>query len=122
MAQAQREFSGWLDTMSFTRRVPMVFDITLRRKPTRERFATSSPGISWVRSAGGRRWIRCAAPTPGVVRDRAGPGVIRAGTGQWFGEGVEVFNVNNLRGIEMAARLDYIPPCQQKSFQLPSAC
>lgn len=107
MAEAQQEFSRWLETIEFTPpQVPLRFNVT----------AEPETDVAVIRSLVARnlvepvRWRAAMDKVRGVASlnlFEVGPGRVLSGLARanGLGETVKVFNINNLRGVEMAASL-----------------
>jgi [acyl-carrier-protein] S-malonyltransferase len=108
MASAQREFSTWLDTVEFnTSKVPVIFNVTSETEsdPVKIRQLIARNLLEPV------RWRTAMDSLRGVEKlalFEIGPGRVLSGLARvnGFGDDVKIFNINNLRGVEMVARLD----------------
>lgn len=105
MAQAQREFEIWLETVEFhAPRVPLLFNVTAA--------AETDPGN--IRQLVVRnlvepvRWRKCMEQlriAGATALFEIGPGRVLSGLARanGFGDEIRVCNVNNLRGVKLAA-------------------
>jgi len=107
MARAQREFSSWLDTIEFRApQVPLIFNVTAapENDPQKIRQLIARNLVEPV------RW-RAAMATLRGARElslfEVGPGRVLSSLARanGFGNDTSICQVNNQRGIEMAARL-----------------
>jgi [acyl-carrier-protein] S-malonyltransferase len=108
MTQAQLEFSGWLDTIEFhPPKVPLIFNVTAATEtdPHKIRQFVARDLVEPVRWRAAMDSLRGAEK---LVLFEIGPGRVLSGLARanGLGDGVKIFNINNLRGVEMAARLD----------------
>ena len=108
MAEAQREFSSWLETIEFhPPRVPLVFNVTAATEnaPPKIRQLIARNLVEPVRWRTAMDSLRGAAKP---VLFEIGPGRVLSGLARANGFGSEtgICNINNLRGVEMAARLE----------------
>jgi [acyl-carrier-protein] S-malonyltransferase len=108
MAQAQQEFSSWLETIEFhPPKVPLIFNITAATEtdPQKIRQLIARNLVEPVRWRTAMDSLR-GAEDPALFE--IGPGRVLSGLARanGMGDGVKIFNINNLRGVEMAARLD----------------
>ena len=108
MAQAQLEFSGWLDTIEFhPPTVPLIFNVTagVETDPEKIRQLVARDLVEPVRWRTAMDSLRGAEK---LVLFEVGPGRVLSGLARANGLGDEtkIFNINNLRGVEMASRLD----------------
>jgi len=108
MAQAQREFSSWLDTMEFhPPKVPLIFNVTAgyETDPHKIRQLIARNLIEPV------RWRTAMDSLRGrekLVLFEIGPGRVLSGLARanGFGNKTRIRNINNQRGVEMAALPD----------------
>ena len=108
MAQAQREFSSWLETIEFhPPKVPLVFNVTAATEtdPPRIRRLIARnlvEPVCWRTAMDSLR----GAEKPALFE--VGPGRVLSGLARanGFGGETRICNINNLRGVEMAARLE----------------
>jgi [acyl-carrier-protein] S-malonyltransferase len=108
MAQARREFSSWLDTIEFhPPKVPLIFNVTAGAEsdPQKIRQLVARNLVEPV------RWRTAMDSLRGAEKAalfEIGPGRVLSGLARanGLGDGVKIFNIYNLRGVEMAARLD----------------
>jgi [acyl-carrier-protein] S-malonyltransferase len=108
MAQAQQEFSSWLETIEFhPPKVPLIFNVTAETEtdPQRIRQLIARNLVEPVRWRAAMDSLRGAEK---LALFEIGPGRVLSGLARanGFGDEVKIFNINNLRGVEMAARLD----------------
>jgi [acyl-carrier-protein] S-malonyltransferase len=108
MARARREFSIWLDTIEFrASQAPLIFNVT----------AAPESDARVIRQLIARnlvepvRWRTAMASLRGAEKlslFEVGPGRVLSGLARanGFGRETRICNVNNQRGIEMAARLN----------------
>lgn len=107
MAQARREFSGWLDTIEFhPPKVPLIFNVAADTEtdPQKIRQLVARNLVEPVRWRTAMDSLR-GAEQP--VLFEVGPGRVLSGLARanGFGDETRIYNVNNQRGVEMAARL-----------------
>jgi [acyl-carrier-protein] S-malonyltransferase len=108
MVPAQQEFSSWLETIEFhPPKVPLIFNVTAATEtdPQKIRQLIARNLVEPV------RWRTAMASLRGAAKlalFEIGPGRVLSGLARANGLGDEtkIFNINNLRGVEMAARLD----------------
>ena len=106
MAQARQEFSSWLDTIEFhAPKVPLIFNVTAQTEtdPQKIRQLVARNLIEPV------RWRTAMDSLRGAERlalFEVGPGRVLSGLARanGLGDEVKIFNINNLRGVEMATR------------------
>lgn len=108
MAAAQREFSSWLDTVEFyAPKVPVIFNVTAENEtdPAKIRQLIAHNLVAPVRWRAAMDSLR---GEKNLALLEVGPGRVLSGLARanGFGDEVKIFNINNLRGVEMAARLD----------------
>ena len=108
MAQAQQEFSSWLETIEFhPPKVPLIFNVTAATEtdPQKIRRLIARNLVEPVRWRMAMDLLRGAAK---LALFEIGPGRVLSGLARanGFGDETKIFNINNLRGVEMAARLD----------------
>jgi [acyl-carrier-protein] S-malonyltransferase len=108
MAPAQQEFSSWLETIEFRPpKVPLIFNVTAAAEtdPVKIRQLIARNLVEPVRWRTAMDSLRGAAK---LALFEIGPGRVLSGLARVNGLGDEtiIFNINNLRGVEMAARLD----------------
>jgi [acyl-carrier-protein] S-malonyltransferase len=107
MAQARREFSSWLETIEFhPPKVPLVFNVTAATEtdpPEIRRLIARNlvEPVCWRKAMDA---LRCAEK---LALFEVGPGRVLSGLARanGFGGETKICNINNLRGVEMAARL-----------------
>ncbi len=107
MAEAQLEFSNWLDTIEFhPPKVPLIFNVTAGAEtdPQKIRQLVARNLIEPVLWRTAMDSLR-GAEKPALFE--IGPGRVLSGLARanGFGADVKIFNINNLRGVEMATRL-----------------
>jgi len=107
MAPAQQEFSGWLDAIEFhPPKMPLIFNVTagVETDPQKIRQLVARNLVEPVRWRTAMDSLR-GAEKPALFE--IGPGRVLSGLARanGLGEDVKIFNINNLRGVEMAARL-----------------
>ncbi|MFM2295691.1 MAG: hypothetical protein RLZZ350_2104 [Verrucomicrobiota bacterium] len=107
MAQAQREFATWLATVEFhAPKLPLIFNLT----------AATETDPQQIRDLLARnltepvRWQAAMASLHGrenLTLFEVGPGRVLSGLSRanGFGDETKICNVNNLRGVELAASL-----------------
>ncbi|HEX7569309.1 MAG TPA: ACP S-malonyltransferase [Verrucomicrobiae bacterium] len=108
MAQAAQEFSNWLEMVEFhAPKLPLIFNVTAETEsdPQKIRQFIARNLVEPV------RWRTAMASLRGAEKlalFEVGPGRVLSGLARanGFGDDVKIFNINNLRGVEMAARLD----------------
>ena len=108
MVQAQREFSSWLGTVEFhAPKVPLIFNVTAATEtdPQKFRQIISRNLVEPV------RWRTAMDSLHGAAKlafFEIGPGRVLSGLARanGFGDETKIFNINNLRGVEMTSRLD----------------
>jgi [acyl-carrier-protein] S-malonyltransferase len=108
MTQAQREFSSWLDAVEFREpRVPLIFNVTaaVENDPQEIRRLIARNLVEPV------RWRTAMASLRGAGElslFEVGPGRVLSclARANGFGSETNICNINNQRGIELAARLD----------------
>ena len=108
MSQARREFSSWLETIEFhPPKVPLVFNVTAATEtdpPKIRRLIARNlvEPVCWRTAMDALR----GAEKPALFE--VGPGRVLSGLARANGFGGEtiICNINNLRGVEMAARLE----------------
>jgi [acyl-carrier-protein] S-malonyltransferase len=108
MAQTQREFSSWLDTVEFRApRTPLIFNVTAapENDPQKIRRLIARNLVEPV------RWRTAMATLRGAGElslFEVGPGRVLSclARANGFGSETNIYNINNQRGIELAARLD----------------
>ena len=108
MASAQHEFSIWLDTVELHEpKVPVIFNVTAEAEtnPIQIRQLIARNLVEAV------RWRTAMDSLRGVEKlalFEVGPGRILSGLmrANGFGDEVKIFNINNLRGVELAAQVD----------------
>jgi [acyl-carrier-protein] S-malonyltransferase len=108
MAQAAQEFSNWLKMVEFhAPKLPLIFNVTAETEsdPQKIRQLIARNLVEPV------RWRTAMASLRGAEKlalFEVGPGRVLSGLARanGFGDDVKIFNINNLRGVEMAARLD----------------
>ena len=108
LAAAQREFSSWLDTVKFhAPEVPVIFNVTAETgtDPAKIRQLVARNLVEPVRWRAAMDSLRGEEK---LALFEVGPGRVLSGLARanGFGDEVKIFNLNNLRGVEMAARLD----------------
>ena len=108
MAQAQQEFSTWLDAIEFhPPTVPLIFNVTAGTEtdPQKIRQLVARNLVEPVCWRTAMDSLRCAAK-PALFE--IGPGRVLSGLARanGLGDEVKIFNINNLRGVEMTSRLD----------------
>lgn len=108
MASAQREFSTWLDMVEFhAPKVPVIFNVTAKTEsdPAIVRQLIARNLVEPVRWRTAMDALRVEGK---LTLFEVGPGRVLSGLARanGFGDEVKIFNINNLRGVEMAARLD----------------
>lgn len=108
MAPAQQAFSDWLETIEFQPPgIPLIFNVT----------AAPESDPQTIRQLIARnltepvRWRSAMESLPGAAKlalYEVGPGRVLSGLARanGLGDEAQIFNINNLRGVEMAARLD----------------
>lgn len=107
LATAQAEFSRWLETMEFhPPRTPLVFNVTAATETDPQQIRrlvarNLSEPVCW------RLAMETLRGADRPVLFEIGPGRVLSGLARanGFGDDVKIFNLNNLRGVEMAARL-----------------
>ena len=107
MALAQQEFSNWLETIEFyPPKVPVIFNVTAGAEtdPQKIRQLAARNLVEPV------RWRTAMDSLRGAERPalfEIGPGRVLSGLARanGLGDDVKIFNINNLRGVEMAASL-----------------
>jgi len=107
MAPAQREFSSWLEKIEFhAPKVPVIFNVTAEAEtdPAKIRQFIARNLVAPV------RWRTAMDSLRGMEKltlFEVGPGRVLSGLARanGFGDEVKIFNINNLRGVEMAAQL-----------------
>ncbi len=107
MESAQREFSSWLDAVEFhAPKVPVIFNVTAEAEtdPAKIRQLIARNLVAPV------RWRTAMDSLRGMEKltlFEVGPGRVLSGLARasGFGDEVKIFNINNLRGVEMAAPL-----------------
>jgi [acyl-carrier-protein] S-malonyltransferase len=106
MAQARLEFSSWLETIEFhPPKVPLVFNVTAATE-------TDPPEIrrliarNLVEPVCWRTAMESLRGTEKLALFEVGPGRVLSGLARanGFGGETRICNINNLRGVEMAAR------------------
>jgi len=107
MEPARREFSNWLETIEFhPPKVPLVFNVTAATEndPREMRRLIARNLIEPVRWRTAMDSLRA---TEKLALFEVGPGRVLSGLARanGFGDEVRICNINNLRGVEMAARL-----------------
>jgi len=107
MTEAQQDFSSWLNTIEFhPPRVPLIFNLTAGSEtdPQKIRQLVARNLIAPVRWRTAMDLLRAAK---NLSLFEIGPGRVLSGLARanGMGDGVKIFNINNLRGVEMAARL-----------------
>jgi [acyl-carrier-protein] S-malonyltransferase len=107
MAPAREQFSLWLETIEFQApRVPLVFNVTgsTENNPQGIRELVARSLVEPVRW---RQAMASLLALPEVSFFEIGPGRVLSGLARanGFGEKTRIFNINNLRGLEMAARV-----------------
>ena len=108
MAQAQQEFSSWLDTVKFhAPKVPVIFNVTAATEtdPQRIRQLITRNLVEPV------LWRMAMDSLLGAAKlalFEIGPGRVLSGLARanGFGDATKIFNINNLRGVELATRID----------------
>ena len=108
MAQAQQEFSSWLEIIEFhPPKVPLIFNITAATEtdPQKIHQLIARNLVEPVRWRAAMDSLRGAAK---LALFEIGPGRVLSGLARAndFGDDTKIFNINNLRGVEMTARLD----------------
>ncbi len=108
MAAAQQEFSSWLDTVEFhAPKVPVIFNVAAETEtdPAKIRQLIARNLVAPVRWRAAMDSLR---GEKNLALLEVGPGRVLSGLARanGFGDEVKIFNINNLRGVEMAARLD----------------
>ena len=108
MAQARQEFSSWLGTIEFhVPKVPLIFNVTAQTEtdPQRIRQLVSRNLVEPVRWRTAMDSLRGAEK---LALFEVGSGRVLSGLARanGLGDEVKIFNINNLRGVEMVARLD----------------
>ena len=108
MAPAQQEFSGWLETIEFhPPKVPLVFNVTagVETDPQKIRQLVARDLVEPVRWRTAMDSLRGAEK---LALFEIGPGRVLSGLARvnGFGGETRICNVKNLRGVEMAARLE----------------
>jgi [acyl-carrier-protein] S-malonyltransferase len=106
MAQAAQEFSNWLETVEFhAPKVPLVFNVTAETEtdPQMIRQLIARNLVEPV------RWRTAMDSLRGAEKlslFEVGPGRVLSGLARanGFGDETKIFNINNLRGVEMAVR------------------
>ena len=107
MAAAQREFSSWLDRVEFyAPKVPVIFNVTAENEtdPAKIRQLIARNLVAPVRWRAAMDSLR---GEKNLALLEVGPGRVLSGLARasGFGNEVKIFNINNLRGVEMAAPL-----------------
>ena len=108
MAEAQQELSSWLNTIEFhPSGVPLIFNLTAGSETDPQKIRqlvarNLSEPVRWRTAMDSL----CGAEKPTLFE--IGPGRVLSGLARanGMGDGVKIFNINNLRGVEMASRLD----------------
>jgi [acyl-carrier-protein] S-malonyltransferase len=108
MTPAQQEFSSWLETIEFhPPKVPLVFNVTAATEtdPQKVRQLIARNLVEPVRWRMAMDSLRGAAK---LALFEIGPGRVLSGLARanGFGEAAKIFNVNNLRGVELATGID----------------
>lgn len=108
MEPAQRKFSAWLETVAFhPPQVPMLFNVTgeTETNPERIRQLIARNLVEPVQWRSALAQLRAAEPK---ALFEVGPGRVLSGLARanGFGDATRIFNINNLRGVEIALRLD----------------
>jgi [acyl-carrier-protein] S-malonyltransferase len=108
MAQARREFSSWLDTIEFRApRAPVIFNVTAapENDPQKIRRLIARNLVEPVRWRAAMASLRGAGE---LSLFEVGPGRVLSGLARanGFGSETKICNINNQRGIELAARLE----------------
>jgi [acyl-carrier-protein] S-malonyltransferase len=108
MEPARREFSLWLDAVPFhPPRVPMIFNVTgeTESRPERIRQLIARNLVEPVQWRSALARLRAEEPT---ALFEVGPGRVLSGLARanGFGDATRIFNINNLRGIEIACRVE----------------
>ncbi len=108
MAQARREFSSWLETIEFhPPKVPLVFNVTAATEtdPPEIRRLIARNLVELVCWRKAMELLR-GAEKPALFE--VGPGRVLSGLARanGFGGETKICNINNLRGVEIAARLE----------------
>ena len=123
MAQAQQEFSTWLDAIEFhPPTVPLIFNVTAATEtdPQKIRQLVARNLVEPVCWRTAMDSLRCAGRTC-IVRDRAGARVVRAGAGEWFGRRDVKYSTSTIcAGLKWPRVLANLPPCHQKTFHTPA--
>jgi [acyl-carrier-protein] S-malonyltransferase len=108
MAQARREFSSWLETIEFhPPKVPLIFNVTAAAD-------TDPPKIrrliarNLVEPVCWRTAMELLRGAEKLALFEVGPGRVLSGLARanGFGGETKICNINNLRGVEIAARLE----------------
>jgi [acyl-carrier-protein] S-malonyltransferase len=107
MEPARREFSDWLAGVDFhAPEVPLIFNTTAETetRPEKIRALVAGALVSPVRWRSSLATLQAAER---LVLYEIGPGRVLSGLARanGFGEAVKIINVNNLRGIELAASM-----------------
>ena len=108
MAQARREFEAWLGPVEFRApKVALLFNVTAAAEtdPGRIRQLVARNLVEPVRWRSCMEQLRAAATT---TLFEIGPGRVLSGLARanGFGDETRICNVNNLRGVELAAQVE----------------
>jgi [acyl-carrier-protein] S-malonyltransferase len=108
MAQARREFSSWLDTIEFRApRAPLIFNVTAAPENDAQKIRRLI-ARNLVEPVLWRTAMAALRGAGNLSLFEIGPGRVLSclARANGFGSETKICNINNQRGIEMAARLD----------------
>lgn len=107
MEPAWREFADWLETVEFhTPKVPLIFNVTAATETSPEKIR-QLVSLNLVEPV---RWRLALEPfqcVQNLAFFEIGPGRVLSGLARTngFGDATKIFNINNLRGVELATRI-----------------